>query len=89
MSRITQGGNITTTNNKQFWNRKVYENHYTDTVFTITPKYEFQPDLIAYDMYGDTSYEWLVLQFNNITDPWTQLKVGVIVRLPTLSRLGL
>ena len=44
-----------------------------------------RPDLISYDVYGTTSYWWLVCASNNIIDPFEELKAGKTIKLPIIS----
>ncbi len=86
MKRL-ESGVILSENGKQFWVGKQIEQHYTDTVLVLVPKYNTQPDLLAYEFYGNTVYEWLILYYNNITDPWTEFVTGKTIRLPVLDRI--
>jgi len=33
---------------------------------TITPDLEFRPDLLSYNLYGETQYWWLLLFYNDL-----------------------
>lgn len=35
-----------------------------------------RPDMIAYDFYGSPYYDWVILLFNNITDPFYEWILG-------------
>jgi len=87
MDRLTKGGDVIKENNKQFWIGKKYDFHYTDVIIQLSPKYDTQPDLLAHDFYGSSTYEWLILYYNNISDPWTEFKTGTTIRLPNLNRI--
>jgi hypothetical protein len=51
-------------------------------------KYEVQhddlgrPDLISYKIYGTVKYASLVLEYNGLYDPFTDLKIGTTIWLP-------
>lgn len=86
-SRYVQGG-LTDLYEKRlgWWDRYTFTKDDTDMVVTLDSKYHQRPDLLAYDMYGSSNYEWLVLQYNNILDIITEFVVGKEIRLPTKSR---
>lgn len=86
MKRL-ENGVILSENGKQFWKGSKIPYDYTDTIVILAPKYNMQPDLLAYEFYGNTVYEWLILYYNNITDPWTQFVTGKTIRLPKLERV--
>lgn len=54
------------------------------SVFEVTSEYAFNPVKIVKKIYGNhTAYAGLLWTFNNITDPFTQLTAGRILRIPT------
>src|SRR5690606_6301273 len=59
----------------------------TDTVVVVTQKYKNRPDLLASDLYNDSSLWWAIYEFNNIRDPFFDLKVGTIIRVPNKNRI--
>lgn len=87
MDRITNGGSVVTENGKSFWKRREFLRHTDDTVFVITPKYHQNPDLLAYELYGNSKYEWLILQYNNITNPWKEFITGKSIQLMQKARV--
>lgn len=55
-----------------------------DTLYTIEKAYQYRPDLLAYDLYGDAGL-WWVFQMRNpnvITDPLGDFIPGVSIRIP-------
>ncbi len=58
-----------------------------DFSVTIDNIFQKRADLISYEYYGTTEYEWLVLQYNNIVDINEELIYGKVIILPALSRL--
>ena len=48
---------------------------------------EFAPDLISYNAYGATEYWWIIMQFNSIQFPLTQLQAGTIINIPDLNQV--
>lgn len=60
-----------------------------DVVFTIDKTYQYRPDLLAYDLYGDAGL-WWVFQVRNpnvITDPVGDFVPGVTIRIPKKTTL--
>ena len=55
--------------------------------FLVIDKYAYRPDLISYDMYGTDSYWWMVMKFNGICDPFTELTSGVVLQIPSIEDL--
>ena len=55
-----------------------------DVVFQITPTYQFRPDLLAFDLYGDAGLWWVfaVRNPNVITDPLGDFVAGASIRIP-------
>jgi hypothetical protein len=52
-----------------------------DQFTTITPKYEYRPDLLAYDTFGEPDLWWKLMQANNIWDIF-DFTVGRTIRIP-------
>lgn len=88
-NRYTNGG-TTETNGKRlgWWERTIYTLKDDDIFVTVTPATESRPDLIAFQLYGRSNLMWLVLQYNNILDPVTELVAGTKLRLPTQERVN-
>lgn len=62
----------------------------TDVYYTITAVYEYRPDLLAYDLYGDPTLWWVFASRNpNVLgpDPYFNLKAGVAIYIPTIDTL--
>jgi hypothetical protein len=66
-----------------------------DFQYTIQPQYDYRPDLLAYDIYGNPKLWWVFTQrnINILTDPIYDFRSGVTIALPKksslLSALGL
>lgn len=90
ISRYVQGG-VTDVLEKSlgWWERIDIPKRDDDITYIVPVEYVIRPDLIAYDVYGSPDLLWLVLQFNNILDPTTELYAGKELRLPTPSRVRL
>jgi len=88
MSRYVQGGLSDKYNNRiGWWERYVFEKREDDLRYTVSTTEEKRADMIAFNVYGKTSLTWLVLQYNAIVDPETELYVGRELRLPTQRRV--
>lgn len=55
-----------------------------DVLYTIQPQYTHRPDLLAYDVYGDSKLWWVFAQRNMdiIKDPVFDFVAGVEIYLP-------
>lgn len=63
---------------------------YTDDIFyEVTKNYEYRPDLLAYDLYGDQNLWWVFAVRNReiIKDPIYDLTAGTKIYLPKKSTL--
>jgi hypothetical protein len=50
----------------------------------IPAGFEHRPDLISNLFYNTTTKDWLILMFNNITDPFQQLNVNDRILIPMI-----
>jgi hypothetical protein len=58
-----------------------------DKYIVIDKAEQFNPDLIAYNYYGDERLYWVILMANEIFDPFSQLYAGRSIRIPDLLEL--
>jgi hypothetical protein len=60
-----------------------------DFQYTIQPQYNYRPDLLAYDIYGNPKLWWVFMQRNIdiIFDPIYDFRAGVTIALPQKSQL--
>lgn len=42
-------------------------------------------DIISLKYYGSYHYAWLIMEHNNILDPWNELKIGDLLKIPSLE----
>jgi nucleoid-associated protein YgaU len=42
---------------------------------------------ISFGLYVDARYWWIIADFNNVINPFEQLKVGIQLRCPSLKRI--
>lgn len=61
----------------------------TDMYWTITPTYNYRPDMLAFDLYNDSRLWWVFAQRNpnRIKDPLFDFKTGTGIYIPQLSVL--
>jgi hypothetical protein len=61
----------------------------SDIYFEITQVYEYRPDLLAYDLYGDSRLWWVFAQRNpnRLKDPYFDFVAGIKIYLPKLTLL--
>jgi hypothetical protein len=60
-----------------------------DLLFKINLTFQYRPDLLAFDLYGDAGLWWVFYQRNpnTLTAPPLDFKAGVQIYLPKLSVL--
>jgi hypothetical protein len=78
----------------------LYLDHYVPPVIvnpentrkiTLEQKYEKRPDLLAYDLYGDSDLWWVftIYNRNKILNPIYDFKEGMTIRVPnSISAIG-
>jgi|TARA_B100001093_G_scaffold465155_1_gene482621 hypothetical protein len=61
----------------------------TDESFTITSQYDMRPDLLAYELYGNSRYWWIFSMRNKdeLIDPIQDFKTGTTIKLPKLDNV--
>lgn len=60
-----------------------------DVVYTIERQYEYRPDLLAFQLYGNAELWWVFMARNPnvITDPLGDFVAGTKIRIPKLKDL--
>lgn len=60
-----------------------------DILFTINTTFEYRPDLLAFDLYGDSALWWVFYQRNpnTLAAPPMDFSAGTVIYLPKLSTL--
>jgi Base plate wedge protein 53 len=60
-----------------------------DVNFTINSTYQYRPDLLAFDLYGDTSLWWVfrARNPNTLDDPIFDFRAGVSIYVPKKTTL--
>lgn len=49
----------------------------------VTPRQQYRPDLLSYDLYGSSNYWWTIVLLNRdqLRDPIRDLKTGTVLRV--------
>jgi alpha-L-fucosidase len=60
-----------------------------DLTFTINTTYQYRPDLLAFDLYGNAGLWWVFYQRNpnTLQAPPMDFKVGTMIYLPKITTL--
>ncbi len=60
-----------------------------DVLFTVNKTYQFRPDLLAFDLYGDAAWWWVFAMRNpnSIQDPINDMRPGLRIYLPKKETL--
>lgn len=61
-----------------------------DVKFTINKTYQFRPDLLAFDLYGDSQL-WYVFALRNpniLEDPIFDMQIGTVIFIPKKENLS-
>jgi alpha-L-fucosidase len=60
-----------------------------DLLFTLNLTYQYRPDLLAFDLYGDAGLWWVFYQRNpnTLTAPPMDFEAGTVIYLPKLDTL--
>jgi hypothetical protein len=89
-SRYVQGGDSDVFPNSIGWWEKrsdILTDQADDIQMTLTMLYQGRPDLVSYQVYGRPDLAWLVLQYNNIVDINEEFVAGVVIQLPSKTRV--
>jgi hypothetical protein len=61
----------------------------TDDYYTIEPKYDMRPDLLAHIKFGTVRYWWVFTLRNKsiLLDPIQDFRAGITIRIPKLKNI--
>lgn len=78
------------TNYLEYYNHIRIEPYDDDLSYTILPQYNYRPDLLAYDIYGDAKLWWVFASRNmdRLKDPIFDFRSGLEIKLPKKSTLS-
>lgn len=86
--RYVLGGTTEVSASKlEWWSRTDVKRDPSDIVYVMEKKYEGKPWLLGYVFYGDEGLTWVILQYNTVLDPLTELVEGKLLLVPTLERV--
>lgn len=73
----------------EIWRPRPIPAELDDYDYVIQPQYNYRPDLLAHDLYGNSRLWWVFVQRNadTIFDPIYDFRAGVIIKLPKKSKL--
>lgn len=56
----------------------------------VTPRQQYRPDLLSYDLYGNSTYWWTIMILNQdqLRDPIRDLKAGIPLRVIVPSSIA-
>ena len=63
----------------------IYQNFPIDKEITVTDWLAYRPDLISRVAYGNPNYGWLIMDHNDILDPYEQLVTGLVLEIPRID----
>lgn len=89
-SRYVAGGTTEVANSRlEWWERTIFSASTSDIAYTVENFYEGRMDLIASVFYNEPRYWWVIAQFNNILDPFSETTAGRVLIIPSKDRLSL
>lgn len=89
-SRYVAGGSTEVNKTAlEWWERNVFLTDPTDFMYVVEDRFQGRLDLITAVHLGEENirYWWVVAMLNNLLDPYTEVKTGRILRIPTKDRL--
>jgi hypothetical protein len=88
-SRYVAGGTTETANGKlEWWEKNVMSSDSSDISYAVEDFYVGRLDLIASVFYNEPRYWWVIAQYNNILDPFSEITGGRILMIPSSDRLN-
>jgi nucleoid-associated protein YgaU len=86
-SRYVAGGQTeVNTNALEWWERVVFKLDSSDTTYVVDTNTEGRLDLISVAFLGDSKLWWVLAQYNAILDPYNEITIGRVIRIPSKSR---
>lgn len=87
-SRYVAGG-VTEVNSLalEWWERNVILTNESDTSYVVERRFVGRLDLIAAYTLGEPRLWWVIAQFNNILDPYSEVTEGAILYIPSKTRV--
>jgi len=60
------------------------EKRFTYEIGVIPNAHDIRPDLTSYVFYDTVSKWWLLMQYNNIEDPFEDYTAGSVIKIPNM-----
>lgn len=87
-SRYVSGGQTEVNSTAlEWWERISIPVNKDDTVYIVEKRYEGRLDQIAAVYLGEPRYWWVIAQFNNILDPYSEIFEGSVLYIPSIERV--
>lgn len=87
-SRYVAGGVTETSRTAiEWWERALLAQNADDTQYVIQEADEGRLDLLAALHYGESRLWWVIAQYNNILDPYNEVKTGLRILIPKKERV--
>lgn len=58
-----------------------------DTYITLTEDMIKRPDMISYNAYKTPDLWWVIMEYNNVSDPFFDLRINQMLRIPKIERV--
>ena len=71
------------------WNKLELTADDFDEEITVKEKYIGALDKLSYELYGTEEYWWVIADFNNIIDPFLDMQVGDVIKVPSKNKIDL
>lgn len=55
------------------------------TLGKVPMSHDKRPDLTSFTFYDSPKYWWMIMQYNNFTDPFEDLAKGTTLKIPKIS----
>lgn len=89
-SRFVSGGETETgESGLEWWERTVFTTDSTDISYTVELKFAGRLDQIAALFLGEPRNWWVIAQYNNILDPYSEVIEGLVLKIPSADRVKL
>lgn len=88
-SRYVAGG-VTETNKiaLEWWERNQLKLDVTDRIYIVEKKFAGRLDQISALFLNESRYWWIIAMLNNILDPYSEVKEGIVLYIPTTDRVS-
>jgi hypothetical protein len=70
------------------WNNPITEQLLNSLSPYVVNQYAGRPDLIAYQLYGNSSFDWLLIAVNNATESLNWPRAGTTILVPSASLIS-